>query len=176
MKLIFLDVDGVLNYAGWAERWGLFPRLDATVEDLMAWIDPEKVALVNEIVRRTGAKVILSSSTRTDVRMGIVLQKRGLSAPLLDAIPILQWTLEADGSIGMKTRADEVYESWVKHKPSTFVVLDDQDFGWDRLAERLLGPVPRPGEWVPEFFVKTYFKTGGLQREHVERAVEILNR
>jgi hypothetical protein len=47
VKVIFLDVDGVLN--GHESQWRVIP---------------ECVRLLNEIVERTGAKLVLSSSWR----------------------------------------------------------------------------------------------------------------
>lgn len=182
MKALFLDVDGVLNYAGWAERHGLVPvpaPYKPTVEQLVAWIDPAKMELVNEIVRRTDCEVILSSSTRSDPRMGLVLVKAGLCKPILDSTPILQWEVDAKGNItGVKTRADEVAASVLKWNPNVFVVLDDQDdHEWERLAVRIAGRLT-PGQIkaiVDLFFVKTEFETG-LGRNHVELAVTLLNR
>lgn len=181
MKILFLDVDGVLNYAGWAEKHGLVPVASPykpTVEQLVAWIDPAKMELVNEIVRRTGCEVVLSSSTRSDPRMGLVLVKAGLCQPIRDSTPILQWEVDAKGNItGVKTRADEVYATYRKYLPETFVILDDQDdHDWNRLVKHMLGAMPpRPEEWLASVFVKTDFATG-IERNHVELAVSLLNK
>lgn len=55
MKILFLDVDGVLNYAGCAY---MMPGTK------MLGIDPKLVELVHHIVRETGCKIVLSSSWR----------------------------------------------------------------------------------------------------------------
>ena len=51
MKLIFLDVDGVLNSAEW-------------LETNQGEIDPAKVRLLKQMIDATGAKVVLSSTWR----------------------------------------------------------------------------------------------------------------
>ena len=56
MKVIFLDVDGVLNSVGWMEenkKYGLSRP-----------VDPSKVRLLKQIIDSTGAKVVLSSTWR----------------------------------------------------------------------------------------------------------------
>ena len=46
MKVIFLDIDGVLNYNG------------------SSFLSEDKIILLRDILRRTGAKLVLSSSWR----------------------------------------------------------------------------------------------------------------
>ena len=53
MKVLFLDIDGVLNNT----------RTEKSFGDLMA-IDPAMAALVQRIVRNTGCEIVLSSSWR----------------------------------------------------------------------------------------------------------------
>lgn len=59
MKLIFLDIDGVLN---------AHEPLDADV--LCATFHRDKVALLNGVLRATGAKIVLSSAWRYIVHRG----------------------------------------------------------------------------------------------------------
>lgn len=47
MKIIFLDIDGVLNY-----------------ENSKSKVEEEKVKLLKEIVDKTGAEIVLSSDWR----------------------------------------------------------------------------------------------------------------
>ena len=54
MKVIFLDVDGVLNSD--------FPTRHQLASG--EWIDRERVRLLGEIVRRTGAQLVLHSGWR----------------------------------------------------------------------------------------------------------------
>lgn len=57
-KIIFLDIDGVLNSAVWRTsviNAGLDPEI---------WISPELVENLNTIIQHTGAKVVVSSDWR----------------------------------------------------------------------------------------------------------------
>lgn len=63
MKVIFLDIDGVLNSSDWyrrrkrvkAETWDQYHAQE---------FDPECVKIIKAIIDRTGAKVVLSSTWR----------------------------------------------------------------------------------------------------------------
>lgn len=55
MKILFLDVDGVLNSRDTIRK---------STTNGVAMIDPYMVLLVNRIIEATGAKVVLSSSWR----------------------------------------------------------------------------------------------------------------
>ena len=58
MKIIFLDVDGVLNCATTKER----------VRDLL-FVEDRKVQLLKELVDETGATIILSSTWRLALKI-----------------------------------------------------------------------------------------------------------
>lgn len=159
MKIIFLDVDGVLNTRNTKDRCGV-----------VIGIEDEKVRRLAKIVSRTGASVMLTSTWKygwsADPRkidrdgdyLNRKLAKYGLK--IMDKVDmgvsvrgyeILQWL---DWQIRMKKQPVESY-----------VVLDDERFDYDL---------------YPEFsgrIVKTDFdaKDGGLQDSHVEEAVRILN-
>jgi hypothetical protein len=53
MKVIFLDIDGVLNTTSTTEMFEEY-----------TFVEDEKVQLLKQLVTRTGAKIVLSSSWR----------------------------------------------------------------------------------------------------------------
>lgn len=55
MKVIFLDIDGVLNSEEYALSLGMVGMLG---------IDPDKVRILDRILEATGAKLVISSSWR----------------------------------------------------------------------------------------------------------------
>ncbi|MDC7248564.1 MAG: HAD domain-containing protein [Sphaerochaetaceae bacterium] len=67
MKLIFLDIDGVLNHELWARERLLRHQGEAEsdYEYYRNFFDPNAIDLLNTIVEKTGAKVVVSSSWRT---------------------------------------------------------------------------------------------------------------
>lgn len=59
MKVIFLDIDGVLNSDAYMKK-----QLDNSSEGIKSEIDPATLILLKKAVDTTGAKIILSSSWR----------------------------------------------------------------------------------------------------------------
>lgn len=158
MKILFLDIDGVLNSDEWFARRR--PRLDD-----LSHLDPELVARADQIAGRAGASVVISSAWRMhreleDLRQ--VLRAAGLRAPILDETPVL-----SDGEPDGLNRAAEILR-WLEghtHRAFTegtepvraFAILDDlPDFG--PLAPRHVATDPAVG----------------LQPPDVARAIELL--
>ena len=111
MKVIFLDVDGVLNN----------PRTKTRTRDGWRFVDDYLVERFAQIVRATQAKVVLSSSWREgwddneiyfqDLRRKLV----SYNIPLQDRTG--EWR---------KTRAQEIMEYLAQHPEITnYVILDD---------------------------------------------------
>jgi len=108
MKVVFCDVDGVLNNPSCYSR-----RTDCTPAD------PKCVAALNRIVRATGARIVLSSTWRMDGiescngRFG----EWGVVVPIFDMTPQLDF----------QPRGHEIDE-WLKGhggEIEAFVILDD---------------------------------------------------
>lgn len=155
MKLIFLDIDGVLNYGGCKAR-------SATG---CLGIEDEKVALLKQIVDRTGAKIVLSSTWKTEwFRTEYIedLPKDGrymVKQLAKQGIHILAKTEDSEWS-----RRGRGILDFINHFPQdveSFVILDDESFDFEF-------------EGIDDKFVHTSF-ADGLLPEHVERAVSILN-
>jgi hypothetical protein len=114
MKVVFLDIDGVLN----SERFlavhpeKIFPR---------DYIDREAVKELNRIVH-TGARFVLSSSWRIAHRVDQVqrmLDEVGFEGQIVDRTPLL-------GRQAPETRGLEIRQ-WLDENPlpQVFVALDD---------------------------------------------------
>jgi hypothetical protein len=148
--VLFLDVDGVLNNL--PHIWSIHAPCKPKWRELL----PEKVLLLEEIVRRTGAAVVVSSSwgrRRGGLeRVQDCLAHHGFTGAVVDTAPY--------SSLPGNHRADEV-RAWreeVGHR-GRFVVLDDEF----PCGEPDLEPfVVRPDPMV------------GLLPEHMEEAVRIL--
>ncbi len=160
-KIIFLDVDGVMH--------------DYSSNEI---IQEERVERLKKIVDATGASLVLSSSWRFGYRE--FLEENGFT-DLVDTIEsenlqYFQSVLKNNGlefvgftpcsTLGENGRPVEI-RSFLLDKPNvkSFVILDDDDFNW---------------QWLSAFVVKTKKivknKTFlGLEDEHVERAIAILN-
>lgn len=167
MRLLFLDVDGVLNSAEWLYSTEQ-QRLEVEYvgnEHLM--LNRDMMGRLNRILGASGAKVVISSSWRTGhelPRLREILVAAGFEGEVIGATPnsvtrpgdarayrgheIQAW-LDRNGGKG---REAENF-GW----PAPFVILDD-----DRDMVHLL---PR--------LVKTTFAKG-LTDRHVTRALSLL--
>lgn len=162
MRLIFLDIDGVLNSLasfgvtskrGYRKAKGTAKaRAKENYSVLIDDIDKEAVSRLNRIIERTGAKVIISSSRRKDYSYQEIekhLQAAGFTGEVIGSTPVF---------IGEDVRrGDEIGYVASKLKPERFVILDDGN-DMRHLKDRL---------------VLTDTATGLLD-EHVERAVALL--
>lgn len=173
MKILFLDIDGVLNWDTFIfERTAAFR--EGRVEPSEAFhgahkISSEKVELLNQIVERTGCKIVISSSWRNKADLGghegvqEMLRLHGFKGEVIDGTPSLHG-LEYRN----KRRGAEISQ-WLKdfvHRQDDedaqeiwFVILDDEKSDLGDLEHAL---------------VQTSWKTG-LLIGHVEAAIYHLN-
>ena len=151
MRVIFLDFDGVLNSREWMEKRAAQGEIFSMVEE----VDASAVANLNEIIAQTGAKVVISSSWRLAFDMAHiegVLRKAGFKGMIISKTP-RRTTYPA-------RRGNEI-KQWLEERDNieSYVIVDDDG---DMLEEQKSN------------FVQTSFLYG-LKKEHVERAVSILN-
>ena len=170
MKIIFLDVDGVLAYSSYTNR-------DT------ANIDIDKVKMIKEICDKTAAKVVISSSWKGNETIIPDIYYTLLNILKTNGIEVLGNTphipAEFDGDVPNSIcitnledlpyfkskhgtgRAAEV-EAWIKeHEVSNFVIVDDEDFDWANY------------DFDKHWIIPSWFENG-LQREHVDKAIKIL--
>lgn len=102
MKILFLDVDGVLNSHKTGGRYALKRACLKRLE---------------KIVKETGCEIILSSSWRQDAyalkRLKRVLAYRGIK--IKDVTPILY----------REVRGEEIRHKLVEYEPTKYAILDD---------------------------------------------------
>lgn len=158
MKVIFLDVDGVLNDQMWLH---LYTNSE---------IDKVRVARLAEIVKATGAVIVLSSSWRV-LPDELDDMDKWIWRQLVDALYEYDMSIyDRTPVIGMD-RPLEI-KTWLDHhagQVEAFVSLDD-DFRKEDYAKC----------GIEDCLVKTSFygvegNLGGLQDRHVEEAINILN-
>lgn len=146
MKVVFLDIDGVTRSGRWEEHIRLNgPRDGSLSQDF----DPKAIEYLNELVARSGAKVVISSSWRQmeiegDAVVADLLYERGFTGEVIGKTPIF----------GL--RHDEI-TAWLQdNKVEGICILDD-------LTVEYLNP------WL----VQTTW-ADGLLPEHVEKALLVL--
>ena len=154
MKFIFLDIDGVLNCS------------DTKVKSPTGCIgiDFDKVALLKQIVEETGAKIILTSTWKTDWfitdnlndlnkdgrYLYDCLSDQGLG--ILDKTVDYAWSKRGQGILDFLKGA----------YCESFVILDDGLFDFIELG-------------LDRYIVRTNHFKDGLTKYHVEKAINILN-
>lgn len=154
MKIIFLDIDGVLNNQFSKSRCGYF-----------IGIDKDKVKRLKEIFDATDAKIVLVSSWKVDWER-VDKDSQNIVGNYLDRKLKKERIRILDKTIDHEIDRGQGISDWISnHKVESWVVLDDEIF--DDYEE--MGVMPH--------LVKTVYSSenGGLQPEHVSKAIEILN-
>lgn len=111
MRVLFLDIDGVLNRTGFQPNDGV---------ELASWIEPELAVRLDAALRATDAELVMSSDWRIDrpiALLGDQLARAGIGAALRDSTPVLAG----------QPRWREI-EAWMVHhrvQPEAIVILDD---------------------------------------------------
>lgn len=96
MRLLFLDVDGVINSDAWYDQY-----LSAGERIPRPPIDPVAVARLDQIVRETGAHIVLSTSWRLGYpELPRWLVERGCSGVFVGVTPDL-WPRDRGHEIAM---------------------------------------------------------------------------
>jgi len=150
MKVIFLDIDGVLN--------GTQSLNDPTTTNIefnsIDWwsyyIDESKVKRLNRIIKETDGVVVLSTSWRLQLTQGFitqVLEAKGFEGFIIGSVPDLSMH-----------RSNEI-QAWLNYANSitSYVILDDD---------------------YMTFLGNNQVKTDsrfGLQDEHVQDAIRIIS-
>jgi hypothetical protein len=83
VRVLFLDVDGVLNRTGYApvESFGL-----------RSWIEPELAVRLSLLLLRAGARIVMSSDWRVGRTLDVIgseLKAAGVGAPVVGKTPEL---------------------------------------------------------------------------------------
>jgi len=130
VRVLFLDVDGVLNRTGFHPGESL---------GLRSWIEPELATRLSDVLRVTGAEIVLASDWRHDRELQHLrdeLRAAGVEGSLRGVTPVL----------GGQARWREI-EAWmIEHDvgPDAIVIVDD---GYDMgaLAARFVRASPLNG-------------------------------
>jgi hypothetical protein len=151
MRVLFLDIDGVLNSRLLVDSVGWEPPL-GTDRDLEI-VDTYAISLLNDVVRETGAQVVVTSSWRATYDLAALrslLARCGFLGTVLDVTPQLVGRL----------RSAEIDRWLADHEVESFAIVDDD-------AEAGSGDSTR--------FVRTTYEVG-LTREQASALIDILHR
>lgn len=129
MKVVFLDIDGVLNSFRTAVAHGGYPH--GLTKEALAKFDQTALALIRGICAVAGARIVLSSSWRILHRFQDVAE--ALVLPIVDRTPALAGP-----------RGKEIAQ-WLSEHPDveTYAIVDDDS---DMLPEQQANFVHTNGE------------------------------
>lgn len=154
MKAIFLDVDGVLNCQSSQSR----------CRNALG-IDDDKVERVKQIVEKTGARIVLSSSWK-DGWEPICKDDQTEDSNYLDRKLRRQGLVAIDKTYepSYERRGEGIIKWIIAHDVDSFIILDDEWFDYKKLG-------------LASKVIKTefYSPVGGLTDTDVELAIKLLN-
>lgn len=153
MKVIFLDIDGVLNDA----------YTDAKSPNGFIGLDDNKIDCLKEIVDRTGAVIVLCSTWKTDWDENPYKQS-GEGSYLVEKLKKHGLEIYSKTPSYVTSRGEAI-TLWLldRNDIDGFVIIDDIIFA-DYIEFDLVNHV-----------VQTSFVNGGLLPEHVGECVNVLN-
>lgn len=163
MKVIFLDVDGVLNSE---DDLKIYREQNGITGCIMyAEVEDRPLKLLKEIIEKTSAKIVVSSSWRIGCeRSGREsVFGKGLYEKLEKRLKDYEMEIyDITPSLGTGTkRGDEIREWMSKNETENFIILDDDSDMCEYVDT--------------EHFIHTTYKHG-LTEELKDRAIEILNK
>lgn len=167
MKVIFLDIDGVLNTSKTFDNMHAeFKKTGILIDE----VEEEKIKYLKEIVDQTNAVIVLSSSWRKlCYKENNVVKSKSLKMNrLIEILKNNELTIIDITPCDPEQIRENEINSWLQGKEiENFIVIDDD-------SSDLLS-------FIPDELIKTTFKAsenelGGLCQEHVKVAVKILNR
>lgn len=158
MKVIFLDIDGVVCTGETVNSMAEY----GTHHFCLFAKGP--VYQLNKIIEKTGAEIVVSSSWRCDGERWEALMEHfaamGISKRPISRTPRLERLLPS-GIYKVAQRGEEI-RAWLSTDVENFVVLDD-DCDMDAVKDNFVHI--RNGMW-----------RGGLGQGHAQKAIEILTR
>lgn len=149
MRVVFLDLDGVLNTREYVRLAGWAPPLGS--ERDLHILDPVAVERLNGVLEATAASVVITSSWRAtyeEPSLRSLLVRRGFRGQIAGVTPQLPG----------RRRSAEIDLWLADHAVEAFAIVDDD---------------PEAGAEHPSRFVQTTFEEG-LVESHAEQLVRLL--
>lgn len=148
-NIIFLDIDGVLN----SDKY--FDSIDNKecmnlVDRLMLDIDMSKVKLLLEVINKTNAKIVITSSWRR-MKLYPYIKERLISMGL----PVVGETPFIEGR-----RGEEIKSYLLENRVSNYCIIDDEVF--------------KDYKELEDYLVVTDFYEDGLTIDHAKGVVKKL--
>ena len=158
MKVIFLDIDGVLNSDDYID-------IAKNSQGIERHIDIDKVKLLKKAIDETGAKTVLTSSWRNSKDIGPLRELLAKYEIYFDVTPFINWE-----------RGLEIKQWLLEHnRGEDYIILDDEIYdSFDKEMLRHLVKVSDAngrglGEGLTQKDIDTIIKRFGRVKEDFER-------
>lgn len=166
MKVIFLDIDGVLNSEETFKQIALeYQKTNkARIE-----IEEEKIEYLREIAEQTDAKIVLSSSWRIFFKsinneiIPLTNRAKALTKLLAKHNVFIYDITPKNAS---RKREDEINDYLKSHNVENFIIIDDEI----EHLESFYG-----NNMIKTNFFSSTEESGGLCKKHIKLAIEMLN-
>lgn len=155
MKILFLDIDGVLNSREYDRKRNWNEQTD---------IDETRLPLVKEIIDKTGAKIVLISTWRShwDKDENLCDEDGNYITRLFSKYGLAIYDKTPD--FGLHGRRKDEVLAWLvgnADEVDRFAIIDDYKFGWGELSSYCVHTNPIRGL--------------GLEEEHMTLVIDLLN-
>ena len=150
-NIIFLDIDGVLNSDKYFDSISNKECINP-VDRLMLDIDMSKVKLLLEVINKTNAKIVITSSWRR-MKLYPYIKERLISMglPVVGETPFIE-----------ERRGEEIRSYLLENRVSNYCIIDDEVFkDYNTLEDNL---------------VVTNFYEDGLTKGHAKEVVKRLSK
>jgi hypothetical protein len=158
VKIIFLDIDGVLNCSTTKDKCGPYTG-----------IEDEKVNILKQIINQTHAKIVLTSSWKEHWHSSESLKyKQDDLANYLDEKLTKQGLKVVTKTKDEGLNRGEGILNYVKRielkgvKVDKFVIIDDEMFDYKKTK-------------LTKYLVQTSYSSGGLSQKHIDKVLEKLS-
>lgn len=160
MRILFLDIDGVLNSADWVHTR---PHIACDLcERNACWFDPACVERINKVIATTDARIVVSSSWRvgrTVSELRAILRGHDVVAEIISATP---------GTFMLPSGA------WSKRGNEIQAWLDDSRIDPRNITSFAIVDDDSDMAGLHSRFVQTSWASG-IQDEHVEKLCQLLS-
>lgn len=171
MKVIFLDIDGVLNTK---ETYDKMYRNNSFGAYLEVPIDKFRLEYLKTIIDETDAKIVLSSS----FRHFFVKQEDKLVSTSAKGTNLYNWFLKYGMDIyditpiNGYTREDEIKEWLINHdEVDDFIIIDDDPTIFTDLSSKLIQTSKIKQNYLTSFIKDSF----GLCERHIPEIIDRLN-
>lgn len=173
MKVIFLDIDGVL-----ATPESIYKSKKHYMEtgEIISVLDEEKVAIIKEIVNITGAKIVLSSTYKLHFKKGesnkiiATTMQTKLMQNIFDKYSLVIYDLTPNDYY--RRRKEEISLYLKSHNDiESFLIIDDEGRELGQAFPNNFIKIKTPYDYNNKIEDEI-----GLKRSHIKEAVKILSK